>query len=150
MSLTRLLVLVTLGSLGAALASAQSQPNRGPVAVSEDAQAMDSSFNARDQLLPLLSLSGEPGVQSASDVDPAEHMRVDPYQPPRTQFFDFSNRHGNAPSEAELGMDGFCLAIRSYRVVRDNPHSDSVHRVAYTTCVPAARIHMYTAVERER
>jgi hypothetical protein len=46
--------------------------------------------------------------------------------------------------------DRTCLLIRSYRVVRDSPHSDSTHRDGYTTCVQAARFRMYTTVERER
>jgi hypothetical protein len=148
MSLTRLAVFSLLVSFSVALASAQSQPqpNHNYLAVTEDSQAIDSSFNAQDQLLPLLSLTGEPGAQTTSKVEPAEHMGIGPYQAPKTQF-DFSNRHRPAPSEAELGMEGYCLAIRSYRVVRDDPHSDSVHRVAYTTCVPAARVHMYTAAD---
>ena len=50
----------------------------------------------------------------------------------------------------EAESDGACLFIRSYRVVRDSPRSDSVHRDGYTTCVPAARFRMYTTVDRER
>jgi hypothetical protein len=46
--------------------------------------------------------------------------------------------------------EGACLAIRSYRVVRDDPGSDAVHRDGYTTCVPAARFRMYSTVERQR
>lgn len=40
--------------------------------------------------------------------------------------------------------DATCFAIRSYRVVRDDMHSDSTHRDGYMTCVPAARFRVYT------
>jgi hypothetical protein len=143
MPLTRLLIFSTLVSLSAMLASAQSQTNHDSLAVSQDAQAMGSrfnaEFNAEDQLLPILNLTGEPGVQNTSVIDPAEQMPVDHHP--------FPSSRRALPSEAALGMDGFCLAIRSYRVMRDDPNSDSVHRVAYSTCVPAARVHMYTATE---
>ena len=46
----------------------------------------------------------------------------------------------------ELGSEGiplaaetYCFSIRSYVVARDNKHSDSVHPVGYSTCVPASR-----------
>jgi hypothetical protein len=51
---------------------------------------------------------------------------------------------------SQLPWDVTCLSIRSYRVVRDDPHSDSTHFDGYTTCVPAARFRMFTTVERER
>jgi len=46
--------------------------------------------------------------------------------------------------------DVTCYAIRSYLVVRDSPYSDTTHRDGSTTCVPSARIHMYSAVEHGR
>ncbi len=38
-----------------------------------------------------------------------------------------------------------CYAIRSYRVVRDDPQSDSTHRDGSTTCVAASRFKMYSS-----
>jgi hypothetical protein len=51
---------------------------------------------------------------------------------------------GEMPWQAEAT----CFAIRSYRVVRDDPHSHSIHRDGYTTCVPSARFRVYTADEK--
>jgi hypothetical protein len=38
---------------------------------------------------------------------------------------------------------GECLKMRVYKVRRDDPQSDSTHRVGYSTCLPAARIRTY-------
>jgi hypothetical protein len=150
MSLARLLVFAMLVALGADIASAQSQSNRDSLAVSQDLQTADFSLSVEaDQLLPLLSLTSEPGLQSAPDADPAERQNGHQPQPPQAQFSD-TNRHVPSWVGAEQGMDRYCLAIRSYRVGRDGPHSDSVHPVAYTTCVPAARVQLYTTVEQQR
>jgi hypothetical protein len=39
-----------------------------------------------------------------------------------------------------------CLRIRSYRVARDTPDSDSTHLVSYTTCVRAENLRVYRTV----
>ena len=54
------------------------------------------------------------------------------------------------PTELESPVDTTCYAIRSYLVVRDSPDSDSTHRDGSTTCVPAARFRVHTAVDHER
>jgi hypothetical protein len=38
-----------------------------------------------------------------------------------------------------------CYTIRSYVVVRDDPHSDSTHHDSATTCVAASRFKVYTS-----
>ena len=43
--------------------------------------------------------------------------------------------------------DEFCLNIRSYRVTRDDPESDSTRLAGYSECQPAARYQMKTAVD---
>jgi hypothetical protein len=54
------------------------------------------------------------------------------------------------PTGLEFPADATCYAIRSYLVVRDSPDSDSTHRDGSTTCVPAARFRVHTAVDHER
>lgn len=54
------------------------------------------------------------------------------------------------PAGLESSTDATCYAIRSYLVVRDSPDSDSTHRDGSTTCVPAARFRVHTAVDHER
>ena len=55
-----------------------------------------------------------------------------------------------APQGVVVSPDGrlagtTCYAIRSYVVARDSRDSDSVHRVAYWTCIPATRYQLKTA-----
>jgi hypothetical protein len=40
-----------------------------------------------------------------------------------------------------------CYTLRTYRVARDSPDSDSTHPAGYTTCVPSTRYGLKTAVE---
>jgi hypothetical protein len=54
------------------------------------------------------------------------------------------------PTGMEFPADATCYAIRSYLVVRDSPDSDSTHRDGSTTCVPAARFRVHTALDHER
>jgi hypothetical protein len=54
------------------------------------------------------------------------------------------------PVGLESSTDATCYAIRSYLVVRDSPDSDSTHRDGSTTCVPAARFRVHTAVDQQR
>jgi hypothetical protein len=53
-------------------------------------------------------------------------------------------------TEWQSPFDATCYAIRSYIVVRDSPHSDATHRDGSTTCVPAARVRMYSTVDQGR
>ena len=43
--------------------------------------------------------------------------------------------------------DRDCLTLRTYRVTRDDPESDSTRLAGYSECQPAARFQMKTAVE---
>ena len=47
-------------------------------------------------------------------------------------------------SDGQLQTDTLCFSMRSYKVARDNPHSDSTHAVGYSTCQPAARFRTHT------
>lgn len=40
--------------------------------------------------------------------------------------------------------DTLCYAMRIYKVVRDNPHSDSTHAAGYSTCQAATRFRTHT------
>jgi hypothetical protein len=48
--------------------------------------------------------------------------------------------------DGESGADSVCYTIRSYVVARDSKDSDSVHPVAYSTCQPATRYRLRSAV----
>ena len=69
----------------------------------------------------------------------------------RTERLSLLDTERNGPQfvpGVPLQADATCFAIRSYRVVRDDPHSDSIHRDGYTSCVPAARFRVYTTEQR--
>ncbi|MGD1023938.1 MAG: hypothetical protein ABR880_14225 [Candidatus Sulfotelmatobacter sp.] len=46
--------------------------------------------------------------------------------------------------DGQLLDDTYCYSMRSYKVARDNPDSDSTHAVGYSTCQPAARFRTHT------
>lgn len=46
--------------------------------------------------------------------------------------------------DGQLQSDTLCYSMRSYKVARDNPDSDSTHAVGYSTCQPAARFRTHT------
>ena len=48
----------------------------------------------------------------------------------------------------EQQSDTFCLSIRSYRVVRDDPQSDTTRPAGYSTCQPASQYRVKIAVDR--
>ena len=49
-------------------------------------------------------------------------------------------------SLGRIADDATCLKIRSYVVARDSKDSDSTHLVRYSTCQPASRYQLRTAV----
>lgn len=42
--------------------------------------------------------------------------------------------------------DRYCLKIRSYQMARDSKNSDSTHLIGYSTCLPASKYRLRTAV----
>jgi hypothetical protein len=69
-------------------------------------------------------------------------------------FVDFSldkssEAHGTKRHvDVDSQNDVFCLSMRTYRVKRENPESDAVTPAGYTTCQPAKRFQLKSAVER--
>ena len=53
---------------------------------------------------------------------------------------------GNFAIPPYLFADHYCLKIRSYLMARDGKNSDSTHQVGYSTCLPASRYRLRTAV----
>ena len=88
------------------------------------------------------------GVVTFQRDDPAAHIHLDQYPSHLPAYLPRSE-------VTILQSDGYpldttCYLIRSYLMVRDSPHSDTTHRDGYSTCVPAARVRMYSTVERGR
>ena len=58
--------------------------------------------------------------------------------------------HGIQPQlslDSLLLDDSVCYSIRSYRVTRDDPRSDSTRAAGYSECQPAARFQVKAAVD---
>lgn len=53
---------------------------------------------------------------------------------------------GNIAIAPDSLADHYCLTIRSYLMARDSSNSDSTHLVGYSTCLPASRYRLRTAV----
>jgi hypothetical protein len=139
MLISRLLLFSSLVALGAASVSAQSSPEKNPiVAPSTDSEQMNSSDRAD---LPFLNLRPE-----LDAPNPLDRIRTGEYRPRLNQF--------GMPHVLILGSDGLsqddtlCYAMRSYKVARDNPQSDSTHAAGYSTCQPATRFHVHTTEEQ--
>jgi len=140
MRFTCLLAFVSLIVVSAAQTPAQSRPNK---AASEAATTATYS-STRNSSGDLIRIVPNPRVDLGLRSDDGSQVGILPNNPAGSRAF-----VSDADRTWELG-DVNCLAIRSYRVVRDSPHSDSTHPDGYTTCVPAARFHYYTAVAHER
>lgn len=143
MLISRLLPLSLLIAVSAALAVAQSSPEKNPAVVqSSDSAEANASGNIdlfSDPLSNLLSPS--PNLEAK----PLDRIRTEANSPRLSQF---------GLPHTLLGLDGleqadtFCYAMRSYKVARDNAQSDSTHPVGYSTCQPATRFHVHTTEER--
>jgi hypothetical protein len=57
-----------------------------------------------------------------------------------------TQRFGTSHIPPDLLADQYCLKIRSYQMARDSKNSDSTHLVGYSTCLPASKYRLRTAV----
>jgi hypothetical protein len=53
----------------------------------------------------------------------------------------------NLDSELSPSRYNYCAYMRTYRVKRDHPGSDTTRLAGYTTCVPSKRFEMRSAVQ---
>ena len=135
MSVTRLLALVTFFALCAGLAVAQSQQSDSSnLVVFQGAASIDSSHTIGDQLQ--VGSESQAGSTRPSTEDRSLLVRAgEGWQSPGRTTLSF-------PLSPE--SDRTCYFIRDYVVIRDSPHSDSVHRDGSFTCVPGSRFRVYT------
>jgi hypothetical protein len=47
-------------------------------------------------------------------------------------------------SNGQVQPDTLCYSMRSFKVARDEPQSDSTHPAGYSTCQPAASFHVHS------
>jgi hypothetical protein len=139
MVISKLLPLSLLIAVGAAPMAAQSWPAENSVAVQSTNAGDAHSSGSTDLLSPNLS----PNPKSENPLD---RIHTGEYRPRFDQF--------GLPHVLILGPDAqshddtLCYAMRSYKVARDRPQSDSTHAAGYSTCQPAARFQVHTTVER--
>ncbi|MFZ1010868.1 MAG: hypothetical protein WAN65_28775 [Candidatus Sulfotelmatobacter sp.] len=134
MSCKRLLLVAMMVLLCAGLAFAQAPQNKNSEA---------------DQFRLSPYPQAESSPQSYYENDPTVLVHIDPhvYWGGKKQSESDMIRF---PTGLEFPADATCYAIRSYLVVRDSPDSDTTHRDGSTTCVPAARFRVHTAVDHQR
>jgi hypothetical protein len=120
MHIPRLLLLSLLVPICIAPVAAQSSPEKIPASTQPKLDGLVAPPELRAHVLPL----------------PANvRARIRDIQP-------------QLPFASTLaGNDTVCLSIRSYRVTRDDPKSDSTRLAGYSECQPAARFQVKTAVD---
>jgi hypothetical protein len=121
MSLFRLLPFSLLIAAGVATSAAQSLPENTP-SVMQSGQLSSSS-------------------SSADRSSPMDRILSGDYTPRLSQF---SVPHKFIVDQDGQPTDNLCLTMRTYKVARDDPHSDSTHAAGYSTCTSAARFQMRT------
>ena len=147
---TRLVVVMMLVSFCAGQALAQSQRNNtsSAVAPQDKPSASLSDSAAADQFqvgsYPQIDFDGQNGPKD-DPIKERSGSRKD-----LMKLLDTEQNRPHVVRGMELHSDVTCYSIRSYLVVRDDPHSDTTHRDGYSTCVPAARVRMYSAIDHGR
>jgi hypothetical protein len=129
MSIFRLLPLSLLITVSMAALAAQSSPEKNPVVAQAITPAQLSASNRN----PF-----SPNLQSGANPNAPDRILLGDYRPRLSQFSVPRNWLRNN-SDWQSQADGLCLKMRTFKVARDGPHSDSTHPVGYSTCQPAKR-----------
>jgi hypothetical protein len=95
------------------------------------------STNSADLLSPNLKTELNP-------AKPLDRVGIEEYPPQLNQLV---LPHIFVDPDAQPQGDTLCYAIRSYKVARDDPQSDSTHAAGYSTCQAATRFRMYSIKE---
>ncbi len=130
MHIPRLLLFALLISVCVAPLAAQSSRDKIPVSSRPllDGLITPPEFRVN---VPMLEFHGQVAEQRPEALPKL--------QAPKLEF----RTQDPTPAEA----DTVCLFIRSYRVIRDDPKSDSTRLAGYSECQPAARFQVKTAVD---
>jgi hypothetical protein len=130
MLIPRLLFPALLVSVCVAPLAAQSSPDKKPVSSRPPLGGLITPSEFRTNA-PTLEFKGQLAGQSPEAI-PKPHA-------PKLEL------RKQDPTLAQ--DDTVCLYIRSYRVIRDDPKSDSTRLAGYSECQPAARFRMKSAVD---
>ena len=116
---------------------------------------LSASAFAQQQNVPLTSPSSEPWRIASGQSDGGavknsiDRIRIDQFKvDPKAAPFKMESRLDPiVVTPEDLAGDGtLCYTIRSYVVARDSKDSDSVHPAGYSTCQPASRYRLKSAV----
>ncbi len=122
MYIPRLLVLTVLISVCVAPVAAQSSPDKSPV----------------HQFLPTLPQDAQAGIR-------ADQLQLSCHPDGINQLHDIFPLEVRAHVLPLEQREAACYSIRTYRVTRDDPESDSTRPAGYSTCQPAARFRVKDA-----
>jgi hypothetical protein len=138
MPIFRLLSLTILIAVTSTLA-AQSSPEKNPAGAPSAKAGPSNSSASTDKHSP----NPETGLNLLTALD---RIRIGEYSPQLSQFG--TPRIVRIDPDWQAQNDNLCYTMRSYKVARDEPQSDSTHAAGYSTCQPAARFHTHS-IERE-
>jgi hypothetical protein len=145
MPISRLLPVSLLIAIAvcAAQLQAQSSTAKTPTAI-QSADFAQQNPSSSPELLAFFPSLLFPSFQTEQGpAEPLNRIHVDEYNPRSTQLTvpRFLLRNQDLQSQDD---DSLCYTVRSYKVARDNPQSDSTHAVGSSTCQPAARFHTHS------
>ena len=111
------------------------------------AQSISQKNSVADQSVGTLTLhSGDlfaSDLQTGLKPNAIDRILLGDHRPQLSQFnVPHTWLHNNSDLRSET--DGLCLKMRTYKVARDAPHTDSTHPVGYSTCQPAARFQTHS------
>jgi hypothetical protein len=135
MPISRLLPVSLLIAVCAAQVVAQSSTERTSTTIQSTDSARQNSSASADLSLLFPNLQTEQGA-----AEPMDQIHVGEYSPRLSQF-SVPRFLLRIPDRQAMDDDTLCYTVRSYKVARDNPHSDSTHAAGSSTCQPAARFH---------
>jgi hypothetical protein len=81
-------------------------------------------------------------IEPHSRTNLLDGLQADQFKPPLKFQVPHNNR---AATDDDSTAVRSCLSMRSYVVARDEPNSDSVHLVKYSTCQPTERYQVKSA-----
>jgi hypothetical protein len=142
MSISRLLAPSLLIVVCASLAVAQSSSEKNADSAQPQIplRASSSGGDAQADLPALVDWSFSRGGLESPET-PSSVRRTD-----QTPYFPFPQPHVRVRPLVSQQDGATCYSIRSYRVVRDDPQSDSTRAAGYSTCLPATRFRIENAV----
>ncbi len=142
MRLPRLLLLGSLVSLCVVTATAQVSPNQNVDASQLRAVLAENGYNSAD----LFQVPQPFGVAEFNVPDTSPDAKTSDQDLTGIPLKNFPRQH-----ILTLGQDDrTCLTLRTYRVARVDPESDTTRPAGYSTCLPSVRFQLKTAIDSHK